>query len=161
MNLYEINEEILMAYNSAIDQETGEIIDEEALNALGELSMERDEKIENILLWIKNLTAEAEALKKEKQAFADRQSSVESKASSLKRYIGSILNGEKFFSPRVSVNWRKSQSVEYSGDVNKLPENCIRKKEPEVNKTELKKMLIAGVKIPGARLVENNNMQIK
>lgn len=42
-----------------------------------------------------------------------------------------------------------------------LPENCIRVKEPEVNKAELKKLLKAGQKIEGAWLVEKQNLQIK
>lgn len=35
------------------------------------------------------------------------------------------------------------------------------KSDPEVNKTELKKLLKAGTEIPGAKLVTRNNMQIK
>ena len=54
-SLYEINEAIL----SCIDLESGEIIDEAALEAL---QMQRDEKIENVGLWIKNLVAESSAL---------------------------------------------------------------------------------------------------
>ena len=55
-SLYEIEEQIL----NCVDLETGEIIDEEAL---ANLSMERDTKVENIALWIKNLLAEAKKRK--------------------------------------------------------------------------------------------------
>ena len=58
MNLYEIENEIL----KCVDEETGEIFDVEKFEAL---ELARDVKIENICLWIKNLKAEAEALKLE------------------------------------------------------------------------------------------------
>lgn len=161
MNLYEINEKIMEAFDAAVDLETGEIVDDEAYQALNDLQMQFDEKTEGILLWIKNLRAQAEALKKEKQAFEYRQKAAENKAESLKRYISKVLNGQKFSTERVSVSWRKSESTEYIGDVKALPAECIRQKDPEVNKTALKEALKRGEKIPGASLVVINNIQIK
>ena len=91
MNLYAINDLITQAFDSAVDMETGEIVNEEAYEALDCLQMEFNQKVEGILLWIKNLSAEAEALKKEKMAFADRQAAAERKAESLKKYISGVL----------------------------------------------------------------------
>ena len=136
-------------------------MNEEAYAQLDALQMEFGQKTENILLWIKNLTAEAEALKKQKQTFADRQSRAERKAESLKNYVSRILNGEKFKTERVSVSWRKSETAEYAGDVMALPPECIRVKAPEVNKDALKKALKDGAEINGAVLVTKNNIQIK
>lgn len=161
MNLYAINDLITQAFDSAVDMETGEIVNEEAYEALDCLQMEFNQKVEGILLWIKNLSAEAEALKKEKMAFADRQAAAERKAESLKKYISGVLCGNKFATERVSVTWRKSESVEYSGNVYDLPEELLKYKEPEINKTELKKRLKSGEVINGAELVQRNNMQIK
>ena len=48
MNLYEIDSEIL----GCVDEETGEIFDEDKFESL---SIERDSKIENICLWIKSI----------------------------------------------------------------------------------------------------------
>ena len=96
MNLYAINDLITQAFESAVDMETGEIVNADAYEALDSLQMAFDKKAEGILLWIKNLTAEAEALKKEKQAFAERQSAAERKAESLKKYISGVLCGNKF-----------------------------------------------------------------
>jgi outer membrane murein-binding lipoprotein Lpp len=89
MNLYQINEEI----EKCIDTETGEILD---LEALDKLAMERDTKIENLACWYKNLMADAEALKAEKNAFAKRENAAKNKADSIKRYLSSVLDGEKF-----------------------------------------------------------------
>lgn len=161
MNLYDIDQAIEAAFEDAIDMETGEIVNEEAYKALDSLQMEFDKKAEGVLLWIKNLSAEAESLKKEKQAFESRQKAAEKKAESLVRYIAGVLNGKKFKTDRVEVRWRKSESVEYCGDVSKLPKECIREKEPEINKTELKKLLKEGKAIDGAQLVTKQNIQIK
>lgn len=161
MNLYTINDLITQAFENAVDVETGEIVNAEAYEALDSLQMTFDQKAEGILLWIKNLTAEAEALKKEKQAFAERQSSAERKAESLKKYISGVLCGNKFQTEKVSVTWRKSEAVEYSGNLYDLPEELLKYKEPEINKTELKKRLKAGEMIAGAELVQKNNIQIK
>lgn len=159
MNLYGINSQIMEAFEAAVDMETGEIINEAAYEALNGLQMEREEKIEGILLWIKNLSADAEALKKEKQAFADRQAA-ERKAESLKRYVSDALAGEKFQTERVAVTWMKSEAAEFTGNIALLPPPCIRVK-PEVNLAELKQKLKGGEIIPGARLVVRNNIQIK
>lgn len=161
MNLYEIDNRITEAFHSALDPETGEIINEEAYEALDILNIEFDRKAEGILLWIKNLRAQAEALKNEKQAFAERQAAAERKAKSLEAYMSGVLDGRKFATERVSVSWRKSEAAEYSGDVKALPPDCIREKEPEVNKTVLKQILKQGAVIPGATLTVKNNIQIK
>ena len=161
MNLFEINDRIEAAFEAAIDMETGEIVDEVAYEQLDALQMEFGQKTENILLWIRNLTAEAKALKEQKQIFADRQSKAEKKAESLKRYVTQVLDGQKFATDRVSVTWRKSETAEFVGDIMTLPTECIRVKEPEVDKSALKKLLKAGTEIDGAVLVEKNNIQIK
>jgi hypothetical protein len=161
MNLYEIDAALMAAYENAVDMETGEILDNEAYAAIDGLEMALAEKTENILLWIKNLSAEAEALKTEKMSFDARQKRAERKAESLKRYVSKVLEGKKFKTDHVEASWRKSESVEFDGNVMSLPENCIRVKEPEVNKTELKKLLKAGQEIEGAWLVEKQNLQIK
>lgn len=161
MKLYEIDEKIMEAFDRAIDMETGEILDAQAFAELDSLQILRDEKIEGVLLWIKNLSAEAEALKTEKQAFESRQRQATNKVESLKRYISGVLNGEKFKTEKVSVTWRRSEAAEYTGDVLELSEDCRTYKDPTVNKTELKKRLKAGEVIPGAELVIRNNIQIK
>ncbi len=161
MNLYEIDDKIKQAFEGSVDLETGEIIDLEAYEALNSLQMDFNEKAEGILLWIKNLKAEAEALKKEKQAFEARQKAATNRAESLTRYISGVLNGDAFKTSRVSATWRKSEAVEYTGEVTALPEDCLRLKDPEIDKTELKRLLKSGVEIPGAQVIVKNNIQIR
>ena len=153
MEIYKINQAIL----DCIDAETGEIIDAEMLD---KLQMEKSEKIENVACWIKDLKAEAEALKNEKQALAERQKVAENKMESLKKYLAYALDGKAFKSTRASVTFRKSQAVEIA-DIYKLDENYLRYKEPEADKTAIKEALKAGKEVAGATLVENTSVIIK
>ena len=153
MKLYEIDQAIL----NCIDLETGEIIDTEQLD---KLTMEREAKLENVACWIKELKAEAEALKAEKMAFAKRQQVAENKMESLKKYLTYALDGQAFKTTRASVTFRKSQAVEIA-DIYKLDENYLRYKEPEADKTAIKEALKAGKEVAGATLVENVSVIIK
>lgn len=159
-SLYEINNELVDAFARAIDPETGEIINEQALEELEKLQMAFDCKVENVALYIKNLTADAEAYKKEKMAFAERQQQAEKKVESLKKYLSKALAGEKFTTERVAVSFRKSESVNVL-DMSKLDDDYLKYKDPEVDKTKVKKALKAGVALQGVELVTNNNIQIK
>lgn len=78
-SLYEINSQIEQAWGAAVDPDTGEIINEDALQELDGLTMQREEKLENLALFYKNLSAEAEALKAEKMRLAARQAAAEKK----------------------------------------------------------------------------------
>lgn len=153
MNLFQIEEEIM----KCVDMETGEIIDSEKLD---KLQMDREQKIENIALWIKNLVSDAEALKAEKQTFADRQRVAENKAASLKKYLSDYLAGEKYKSAKVSISFRKSETVNIL-DISQIPEQYLKVAEPTVDKTGIKNALKAGEFITGAELIENQNIQIR
>lgn len=154
MNLFELNQAV-RDFELEIDEETGEILNADALDSL---ELERDTKIENIALWIKNLKAEAEAVKKQKEAFYSREKALTNKAERLKEYLANNLMGEKFKTDRVVLSWRKSQAVEV--DDNFSDERFI-KYEPKISKSEIKDALKSGEVIEGARLVENNSLQIK
>lgn len=153
MRLYEIDEAIL----GCIDQETGEIIDPEQLDAL---QIERDEKLEGVALWIKDLTAEAAALKAEKQAFAERQKAAETKAESLKKWLSKALEGEKFKTTKVAVSFRKTQSVQVS-DVWELDEKFVKYAEPTADKAAIKAAIKAGEEIKGATLIDSVSISVK
>ena len=153
MKLYEIDQAIM----DCIDMETGEIVNEELLN---DLQMDRDAKIENVVLWIKELKAEAEALKAEKLAFAERQKVAENKMESLKKWLAYALDGEKFKTVRASVTFRTTDKVEVA-DIYKLDENYLRYKEPEADKDAIKKAIKAGQQVAGATLVPSTSVIIK
>ena len=100
-------------------------------------------KVENIALWIKNLLSDAEAIKAEKNKLAERQKSCENKAKSLKEYLNTYLGGQKFKTPKVSISYRKSESVEVT-DISKVDKEYLKAIEPEVDKTKIKKAMKDG-----------------
>jgi hypothetical protein len=153
-SLYTINEEIL----SCIDLTTGEIIDTDKFDSL---QIEKNDKLENVALWYKNLLAEASAFKAEKDVFADKQKRAESKADSLKKYLDTALHGNKFGTVKVDITYRKSSSVEVD-DVELLPADYKKSVTTiTADKVGIAKALKVGEEVTGAKLVENNNIQIK
>ena len=158
MTIYEIDEAIL----NCIDLETGEIIDTEQLD---KLTMEREAKLENVACWIKELKAEAEAIKAEKQTLAERQKVAENKAESLKKWLAYALDGQKFKTSKCSISYRKSEAVEVTeeGLNNLIKEHgeLLTYKAPEPNKTAIKQALKDGLSVQGVQLVQNTSTIIK
>ena len=158
MKLYEIDNAIL----ECIDMETGEVIDTEGLDAL---QMERDAKIENVVLWIKDLKAEAEAIKAEKLALAERQKVAENKVESLKKWVAYALGGQKFSTAKCSVSFRNTESVEVTeeGLENLMNDHdeLLTYKAPEPNKKAIKDAIKDGLNVDGVQLVQNTSVIIK
>lgn len=161
MTLYEINAQIF----DLIDPETGELKDYEAF---AQLQMDREQKIENTALFIKNLEAEAKAIKEEETALKARREPLENKAKRLRKYLEDALCGEEFKTARCSISYRKSKALEVedtSALAQWLEENgfhdLVVYSAPTVSKTEVTKLLKSGTEIPGAVLAERSNLQIK
>ena len=152
-SLYDIRQELI----DCTDTDTGEIID---VSRFEELQLEASEKIENVALWHKNLLADAEAYKAEKEVFAQREKVAKNKAESLKKYLDDALAGKEFNSTRVKISYRKSTALEYDG-VTKVPEEYLKTKEPELDKTAITKAIKDGEELAGFTLKENKNIQIK
>ncbi len=159
MNLYEINQELIDTWELCVDEETGEINDE-LFAQFEALKIERDEKIENIALWIKNLRAESAAIKEEAKNLTGRAKTAENKADRLEKYIGNALAGEKFNTSRVAISWRKSTSVECE-DMSVVPFEYLRYKEPELDKVKVRDVLKTGGSVAGCYLQERQSMSIK
>ena len=162
MNLFAIDEAIEKAFALAVDPETGEI-DPKRMGLLEALHMERDKKIENIACLIKNLKADAQALKAEKDAFAKRQKQAENKAEALSNYLMSALNGEKFSSNRCSVSFRHTQKVALDEGVTiyDIDTHFVRMKEPELDKAAVKKAIEDGTHIAGVHMEDGLSMTIR
>ena len=159
MTIYEIDQAIM----ECVDLETGEIIDTEQLD---KLQMEREKKLENVACWIKDLKAEAEALKAEKQALANRQKVAENKAESLKKYLAYALDGQKFSTAKCAVSFRTTESVEVTAEglenlMRDGKDDLLTYKTPEPNKTAIKQAIKDGLNVAGVQLVQNISTIIK
>lgn len=160
--LYDIDQDIL----DCVDLETGEILDVEKLDAL---QMEREAKLEGVALWVKDLKAEAAAVKEEADKLIARKKALENKMEGLKAWLLMALGGEKLNTPRCKVYQTHSQRVSVT-DENQLmnyiyslpaPSDYLRFKDPELDKDKVKKALKDGVEIPGAALEETESVVIK
>ena len=162
--LYEINQDIL----DCVDLETGEILDTARLDAL---QMEREAKLEGVALWVKDLKAEADAVKAEADKLNARKKALDSKIEAIKTWLLQALDGGKLKTARCNVYQTHSQRVAIVGDEKDLiawlerntedPRDYIRYKEPELRKDEIKKALKDGKEIEYAKLEETESVVIK
>lgn len=152
--LYEIDNEILQC----VDMETGEIVDEEKLESL---EMEREKKIEGIILWRKDLLAEAEMVKAEAQSLQKRAKICENKAEALKNYIEHALNGDKFKTERCSVSYRSVKSIVIDKP-NQVPVDFWKPiTEDWISKSLIKEAIESGKDVNGAHQEERQSIIIR
>lgn len=152
-NLYEINNAIL----SCLDYETGEIID---IERLSELTLERDEKIENIALWIKNLKADIEAYKAEAEAFTARRKTAESKVESLTRYLSEFLDGQPYKTAKAQISFRSTTAVKVDENAELPSEYCRVVTKTEPDKKAIKTALESGIEIDGCELIKSRSLSV-
>jgi hypothetical protein len=160
--LYEIDNEIL----DCVDMETGEILDTEKLDAL---QMEREKKLEGVALWVKDLKAEADAVKAEADKLTARKKSLDNKIESIKTWLTGALDGEKLKTARCNVYQTHGQRLVVEDEERLIsllqslnePEQFLRFHEPELRKDEIKKAMKNGMTIPGASLEETESIVIK
>lgn len=163
MKLYEIDNAI-GAFQPEIDEETGELLNADALDAL---QMERDRKIEAICLVIKNMDAEMREfdtqigiLTEEVAAIKARSQSKQKERDSLKRYLQKSLNGEKFETARCAVSYRKNPDTANVYDpeafmawAKQNAKELVNVNVSETpNKPEIKKWIAGGKEVKGARI---------
>lgn len=162
MTLYELTEQIrILSEQEWVDPDTGEILDEEVAAALNTLTIDRDEKVENVGLWIKDTLAEAEAIKEEKRKLEIRQKQKERLAESLKKYLDFALAGQKFSTPRVAISFRNVVNGKtVIDDPAKIP-MAFQKVVTEPIKSEISKAIKAGLEVPGAHLEDSHSVIVR
>lgn len=160
MTLYEINAAIM----ACVDEETGEIVD---FDQLDKLTMAREEKLENIALYIKALEAEVEAIGRERDVLMQRRKVKENKAKRLREYLAHSLDGQRFETARVALSFRSSQAVKVTDNMALLDylennyDDCLSYKAPTVRLDAVKLLIKRGVAVPGAEIETRNNLQVK
>lgn len=162
MNLFEINSAI-ENFDFQVDEETGEILN---ISDLDNLELEKNTKIENIALFIKNLKANEKALDDEYKAMYARKKATVNKRQSLEKYLAKALDFNKFETPKCKLSFRKSTQVDVDEDFI----NWALKNRPELVKTDIvqkpiKKDIMKALKdneeLEHCSLRYENNLQIK
>lgn len=165
MTLYEIDSRIKEIIDSLYDEvdENGEV-GEIDFSILEDLKEERKNKMENIALYIKNLEAEAKAIKEEEEKFEKRRKRMENKAEGLRNLlIRSITeNGDKEFSTvHCSVRVRESDKTDIL-DESLIPKEYMKESiKYSPDKTAIKKAIKSGVEVAGARVIVNRTITIE
>lgn len=166
MKIYEYDDIIATLYRAAenedgIDTETGMVYDVTQLDAL---EMERDKKIENVLLYAKQLTADAKAIE---DYIKDRQAVARAKKNTAERLKNWLIQrmrerDEKTFETariRATLRVTAANKAEIT-DERQIPPKYLKTKiEPGVS--EIKAALKAGETVPGAQLVDSVSLTVK
>ena len=169
MTLYDIDAQIAALDGAAeddmlIDAETGELIS--VSQALDALRMARDEKIENVACLVKNLSAEADAIREEENRLIKRRKAAETKAANLKAWLLAAMTREdgttdKLKTGRVMVSVKRNPPSTVVDD-ELLPSTYkVAKITYQANKELIKRELLAGGEVPGAHLEYGRSVIIK
>jgi len=163
MKLYEIPSEIEKALESAVNHETGEIDSELLSGKLNELESELERKALNIACLIKNMRAEATALKTESDRLLSRAKTANNRADYLEGYLAKYLTPSvKYSDERAVISWRPSTRVEISCPYEELPIEFQKSKtEITADKEMLKVAISGGKEIKGVTIKHYNNINIK
>ena len=160
MKLYEISDAIRAALDHIeLDEETGEILQADALHAV---EAEANDKIEETALYLRELDAEAKADKDEADRMIARVKSMQKRSDYLKAMLLDALHATgKVKTARVTVSIRTSKAIEVADGVT-LPDAFVTVRTTTTpNKTALKEAIEAGADIEGVRLVERESVQIR
>jgi hypothetical protein len=161
LSLYAIMQEHVTLLQQIMEAE-GEVSPEmeEALQLNGQ---EMQRKSMSVAYMIKTLEYNADVLEKE----IDRLRSLKQKADNAKEFLkqrlseAMILYGiERLDGGNIKLFFRKSESVDIFEPAF-LPDKFLIPKPPEPSKQQIKAAIKAGEEVPGARLIEKQNLQIK
>lgn len=159
MKLYEIANDLREVLELAANTE-----DDNYKDTLEMVQFEFAEKAEGIALYIKELLAEAEAIKAEEKVLEGRRKAKENKAERLKQYLDDSMKRTKtpkLETSKVVLSYRKSSTVNIINQ-DLLPEGFTEVVETlKIDKKKIADAIKQGNEVPGAELVENRNLQIK
>ena len=169
MTLYDIDAQIAALDGAAeddmlIDAETGELIS--VSQALDALRMEREAKLENVACWVKNLSAEADAIREEEIRLVKRRKTAETKAANLKAWLLDAMTRDdgttdKIKTGRVAVSVKRNPPSTVVDDALLPSTYKVAKITYQPNKEMIKRELLAGGEVPGAHLEYGRSVVIK
>lgn len=164
MNLYEI----ALTYRDAADKLADLDLDPQTLeDTLESLSGDLEEKATNTAFLIRNLEANAAAIKDAEAAMAARRKALENRAARVKDWVlaNMMLAGvQKIECPYFKVSVRDNPAAVEVHEPGLIPANFMRQPDPPppaVDKTAIKEALKAGQDVPGCKLTVGKRLEIK
>ena len=154
MKLWEIDD----AIRSCVDFETGEIIDPVYLD---QLEMIREQKIEGVALYCKELDYLAGEIAKEIETLTARKKAAENAVKGMKAWLAEACNSKKFETPKCKVSFRASESTVIDNEDAVPMDYKTEHITYSISKTEIKEAIKSGVAVPGAHIQRSISTIIK
>lgn len=164
MNLYEITGDYLSLMDMMQDSDADEQILADTLEGI---EGEFEEKADAYAKIIRNLTADIDAIKSEEERLSSKRKSLENRIKWLKENLQramEITNKTKFktslFSFGIQIN-RPSVVID-AVDMEDIPEDFLRYRDPEIDKAKLKDAIDEGRDLSGiAHLETSKSLRIR
>ena len=144
---------------------------EQALrDTLDGIGGELEDKAADIAVIIKEMNAEAAALREEELNLAERRKAKENRVKWLTQYLADNMQAAglaKVDRPRATLSFRKSKGVKINDEegfilwAEEAGQSRFLNVKTTVNKTAIRDALKAGDELPGAVLEERQSLQIK
>ena len=173
MKLYEINDEILALMSMLEpDPETGEEtspeVEEEIIARINTLAMRREDILQYLAKLTLNYRAEAAALKAEETRLKQRRDALDRKEARLIMILDRECGGETTDLGVATLSYRKTSRLEVTDEAKAVAwlkrhkfKEAFRVLAPTVYKTEVRKLLSAGQKVPGCTVVDDRSCSLK
>ena len=158
MKLYEMTNAAAELYEML----TADEINEEILNTTLE-AMGAEEKLESYCAVIRELEADADKFKAEKERLASKQKTAENSVKRMKQAIADYLhatNAEKAKAGTFSVAISMSKAVVIN-DESAIPMQFLIAQPAKIDKSGIRAELMAGNEVAGAELQVNEGVRIK
>ena len=173
MKLYEINTEIIALLDQLEpDPETGEVPsleEEEAIIAqINALAMRREDILQYLAKLTLNCRAEADALKAEESRLKKRRDALDARQERLMKILDRECDGQTTNLGVATLSYRKTSRLEVTDEAKAVAwlkrhkfKDAFKVPAPTVYKTEVRRLLNAGQKIPGCVVVDDRSYSLK
>ncbi len=176
MKFYELAEQYntvraMLDSGVALTEDAQDYDYEQALrDTLDGIGGELEDKAADIAVIIKEMNAEAAALREEEYNLAERRRAKESRVKWLTQYLADNMQAAglvKVDRPRATLSFRKSKGVKIDDEegfilwAEEAGQSRFLNVKTTVNKTAIRDALKAGDELPGAVLEERQSLQIK
>lgn len=158
MTLYSMTNEATKLYDLLSSEEIDEQVFNDTLEAMG-----TEQKIEDYCTVIRELEADAEKFKAEKERMAKNQKTAENSVKRMKKAMIDFLhatNQDKVKAGTFNVAISRSKSVVIN-DESLIPENYLIEQPAKIDKSGIRAAIMAGMTITGAELQENEGVRIR
>jgi len=165
MSIYILNQVIQQTIEAAIDQETGEILNNDLMERLEQLSVDKNELLLDLGCDLVNTKASIKSIEDQEKILSARKSRLKKHYEGMEKLLKKELTeGEKLSDGRVSLKWRKSSAVVIEDEDRLLESRKDLFKEKitySPDKTLIKTLIKSGEEIDYCKIDERMNLVVE